>query len=92
MAADAYSFTITIVLPEGDARAVRTMCTGIDPGPNEPDTEAIASEHVGTIAAAAVRDLLRRAADYRPLAASVTVSQTTTDPNPEFAVTAGDPA
>jgi hypothetical protein len=89
---DGYSFTITIMLPEGDARAVRNMCTGIDPGPNDPDTEAIASEHVGNIAANAVRDLLRRAADFRPLSASVVVSQTTTDPNASFAVTTGDPA
>ena len=89
--ADAYAYTVTIVLPEGDARAVRTMRTGIDPGPNDPDTEAYAGDAVCEIAANAVRDLLRRAADFRPLSASVVISQTTTDPNVSYPATTGDP-
>lgn len=88
---DAYSYTVTIVLPELDARAIATMCTGIDPGPNGIDTEALAGEHVGRVAESAVRDLIRRSADFRPLSASVTYSTSTTDPNPVYPNTNGDP-
>lgn len=88
--ADAYSYTLNIVLPDVDARAIVAMTTGADPGPNGLDTEALARDQVGAVASAAVRDLIRRSADFRPMGASIVVSVPETPLNPEFPVTNGD--
>ncbi|MCX4687301.1 hypothetical protein OG401_23865 [Kitasatospora purpeofusca] len=84
---DAYSYTISIVLPDVDARAIVAMTTGTDPGPNGLDTESLARVQVGAVASAAVRDLIRRSADYRPIGASVVVAVPETPVNPIIPLT-----
>lgn len=85
--ADAHAFTLTITLPDDDVRAISLYFTGVDP----VVVDAPAVERAGTetmrAAQAAVTALLRRVADYRPLAASVTVHTPTTDPNPRVPLT-----
>ncbi|MFJ1704507.1 hypothetical protein [Kitasatospora sp. NPDC088346] len=85
--ADGHSFTLTIVLPDADVRAITAYFTGVDSGVADDLAVSRAGAEALRAAEQAVTALLRRVADYRPLAASVTVQNPTTDPNPVVPLT-----
>ncbi len=90
---DAQAYTLSIVLPAEDVRAIVTYATGQDPGPPTPETYRRAGEEVHRVAEGAVTALLRRTVDYRPLSAAVTIRTEETDPNAPVPITGpADPA
>ncbi|WP_406113941.1 hypothetical protein [Kitasatospora purpeofusca] len=79
--ADAQAYTLTIILPPEDVRAIVTYATGLDPGPPTAEAYRRAGEEVQRVAEAAVTGLLRRTLDFRPLSAAVTIRTEGVDPN-----------
>ncbi|MGX4737102.1 hypothetical protein [Kitasatospora griseola] len=90
---DAQTYTLVIVLPPEDVRAVVTYATGQDPGPPTAETYRRAGEEVQRVAEAAITALLRRTLDFRPLAAAVTIRTEGVDPNASVPISGpADPA